>query len=60
MLVLTRSKDEGISIGDGPNRVIVTVVSVQGGRVKIGIEASPEIEIVRSELCSISTRSHRG
>lgn len=50
MLVITRMKDTGLVIGEGKDRVIVTVVSVQGGRVKIGIEAAPEVHIVRSEL----------
>ncbi len=50
MLILTRERLQEIVIGDGPNRVIVTVISVQGGRVKIGITAAPEVHVVRSEL----------
>jgi carbon storage regulator len=47
MLVLSRKPGEAIHIGDG---VIVRVVKVQGSRVWIGIEADPEIQILRGEL----------
>lgn len=50
MLVLTRKVDESIDIGEGENRVRVTVVRVQGGQVRIGIEAHPGIVVKRSEL----------
>jgi len=47
MLVLSRKQGEGIEIGDG---IRVSVVSVQGGRVKIGIDAPHDVSITRSEL----------
>ena len=47
MLVLTRRLGEQIQIGDD---VCVTVVRIDGGGVRIGIEAPPEICVVRREL----------
>lgn len=47
MLVLTRKVDEAIQIGDD---IFITVISVQGSRVRIAIEADPSIVIRRSEL----------
>jgi len=47
MLVLTRKLDESIVI-DGS--ITVTVVRVQGDRVRLGIEAQKEIPIKREEL----------
>lgn len=47
MLVLTRRTDESIII-DGDIRV--KVLSVEGGTVRLGIEAPPEITIYRQEL----------
>ncbi len=47
MLVLTRKESEAIYIGDN---IVVTVIRIQGNRVRFGIEAPKEIHIVRSEL----------
>jgi len=47
MLVLTRKPGEQIVIGNG---IRVTVVSVGPGRVKIGIDAPPDVRIDRSEI----------
>ena len=47
MLVLTRKLGETIVI-DGTIRV--TVTAVQGDRVRIGIEAPPEIRVNREEI----------
>ncbi|MGE4157660.1 MAG: carbon storage regulator CsrA [Planctomycetota bacterium] len=47
MLVLTRSKDESIMIGDG---VIITVVDIRGDKVRLGIEAPKETVILRREV----------
>ena len=47
MLVLTRRPGEQIVIG---NNVRLTVVSVGPGRVKIGIEAPPDVRIDRQEI----------
>ncbi len=47
MLVLTRKLDEGIVIG---GRIKVTVLKVQGGQIRLGIEAPKDILITREEL----------
>ena len=47
MLVLSRKLGERIHIGDG---IIVSVVSVEGQRVRLGIEAPPAVAIRREEL----------
>lgn len=47
MLVLTRKKDEGIQIGE---HIEVTILSIEGDQVKIGIEAPKMIEIHRKEV----------
>jgi carbon storage regulator len=47
MLVLTRRPSESIIIG---HNIKITVVSVGPGRVKLGIEAPPEIRIDRKEI----------
>ena len=47
MLVLSRKVGERIHIG---NDIIVTVLSVRGGRVRVGIEAPEGIHIKRQEL----------
>jgi carbon storage regulator len=47
MLVLSRKVGERIHIG---NDVVVTILSVRGGRVRVGIEAPEGIQIKRQEL----------
>lgn len=47
MLILTRKPNESITIGDS---VVVKVLSIQGGKVRLGIEANPNIRIVRGEI----------
>ena len=47
MLVLSRGINERIMIG---NSIVVSVVQIQGGKVRIGIEAPPEVAIAREEL----------
>ena len=49
MLVLTRKENEVIQIGDG---IRVTVVRIQGGRVRIGIDAPNDVRIMRSEIAA--------
>ena len=47
MLVLSRKRGEGIVIGDG---VTVTILEVQGERVKLGFAAPAEVPIHREEI----------
>jgi len=48
MLVLTRGLKQQIVIGD--QQITVTVLEVKGGRVRLGIEAPPEVAVRRKEL----------
>jgi carbon storage regulator len=47
MLVLTRRTEESLVIDDN---IIVTVLSVEGDKVKLGITAPREVTILRMEL----------
>jgi len=47
VLVLGRKNNESIIIDDN---IVVTVLAVEGDRVKIGIQAPPQISILRQEL----------
>ncbi|MCL5035361.1 MAG: carbon storage regulator CsrA [Bacteroidetes bacterium] len=47
MLVLTRKLGEVIKIGD---KIKVVVVSVEGGSVKLGVEAPEDIPVHREEI----------
>lgn len=47
MLVLTRKLMEKLVIGDN---ICVTVVRIEGGQVRLGIDAPANVRIVRSEL----------
>lgn len=48
MLVLSRNPGEAIRIGEAR----VTIISVHGTRVRMGIEAPREVRVVREELVS--------
>ncbi|MCL4533653.1 MAG: carbon storage regulator CsrA [Bacteroidetes bacterium] len=48
MLVLVRKCDESIVIGGD---IVVTILGVDGDRIKLGINAPREISILRQELC---------
>lgn len=47
MLVLTRKTGERLHLGQD---IVVKVVKVRGNSVQLGIEAPPEVAILRSEL----------
>lgn len=47
MLVLTRRKDEQVVIRQD---IVITILSIQGGRVKLGIKAPEDVSIRRVEL----------
>ena len=60
MLVLTRKVGERIQIGD---QITLSVIRVQNGKVRIGIEAPDDVRVRRDELesdtrnCMLSDRS---
>lgn len=47
MLVLARKRGERIHIGDN---IVITVVEIDRGRVRIGVEAPRDIPVFRQEL----------
>ena len=47
MLILQRRTGESVVIGED---VRISVVSIEGGRVRLAISAPPEVSILRSEL----------
>ena len=47
MLILQRKPGESLVIGEN---ISISVVSIDGGRVRLAISAPPEVAILRSEL----------
>ncbi len=47
MLVLSRKETQRIRLGDS---IVVTVVRVSGDKVRLGIEAPPDMLVLRDEL----------
>jgi carbon storage regulator len=53
MLILSRKANQAIVIG---HTVRVTVVGIKGDRVRLGIEAPPEVTVDRAEVHERRTR----
>jgi carbon storage regulator len=47
MLMLSRKKDQRIMIGEN---IVVTVVDIRGDKVRLGVEAPPEVPVHREEV----------
>ena len=47
MLVLSRKEGERIRLGDS---IVLTVIRVTGDKVRVGIEAPPDVLVLREEL----------
>ncbi len=56
MLVLTRKLGESIAIDD---RIRITVVSLRGNQVKLGIEAPAETKVYRQEIYAKITEANQ-
>lgn len=54
MLVLSRKLSEKITIGDS---IVLTIVQINNGAVRIGIEAPREVSVLRNELLPGDFRS---
>jgi carbon storage regulator len=53
MLVLTRRPEDGLVLtlpGSG-ERIVITVLGVEGDKVKLGIAAPKTVTVLRQELC---------
>jgi len=49
MLVLSRKANEKIVIDGG---IVLTVVKIEGGQVRLGIEAPSDVKILREEIAA--------
>lgn len=49
MLVLSRKENESLVIDE---KIVITVVKLANGKVRLGIEAPPEVAVKREELLS--------
>ena len=47
MLILTRGEGQIITIGDN---IRVTIVEVRGDKVRVGIDAPRDLQVMRAEL----------
>ncbi len=47
MLVISRKINESITIGD---KIVVTILDIEGDRIKLGIDAPRELIILRQEI----------
>ncbi len=56
MLVLSRYCDESIYIGDD---VVVTIVDIRGDRVRLGIQAPPDVSVHRQEIYNAIVREQK-
>jgi carbon storage regulator len=56
VLVLTRRTEESVVIGDN---IIVTVLGVEGEKVKLGIDAPRDVTILRRELLDVIAQQNR-
>jgi carbon storage regulator len=50
MLVLSRKKDQTIVFQTSEGNIEFTIVKIENNRVRVGINAPPNIPILRSEL----------
>ena len=57
MLVLSRKQDEKIIIGDS---ITLMVISIQGDKVRLGIEAPKHVSIHREEVYQAIQREYQG
>ena len=55
MLVLSRKKNESITIGEN---IRVMIIDVHGDRVRIGIEAPKDIQVHRKEILEAILREN--
>jgi carbon storage regulator len=47
MLVLSRKQTERLRLGDS---IVLTIIRVSGDKVRLGIEAPPDVLVLREEL----------
>jgi carbon storage regulator len=47
MLVLSRKESQRIRLGD---QIVITIVKISGDKVRVGIDAPPDVLVLRDEL----------
>jgi carbon storage regulator len=57
MLVLGRKTDESLIVGSD---IVITILGIEGDRVKVGINAPKHITILRSEVRDRQLRAAEG
>jgi carbon storage regulator len=57
MLVLSRKKNEVILIGD---QIRLTIVELDRGKVRVGIEAPKEVKVFREEIAGTAPQAKAG
>jgi carbon storage regulator len=57
MLVLTRKPGQRIHIG---NDIVLTVLAIEGDRVRVGIAAPRDVQVLRGELLDEVASVNRG
>jgi carbon storage regulator len=50
MLILSRRVGESLVIGEGAEKIIVTIMQVRGSQVRIGVAAPPKVIVDREEI----------
>lgn len=55
-LVLSRKKEESIIIG---NRITITVIEIRGDKVRLAIDAPPEVTVHRQEVYDAIKRERK-
>lgn len=55
MLVLTRKLSQSVTIGDS---IKLTVLSIEGDRVSIGVDAPRDVRVFRTELLEGTQKSN--
>jgi carbon storage regulator len=50
VLILTRRSNERIFIGDD---IVLSILAIEGNRVKLGIDAPKDVPILREEIRSV-------
>ena len=57
MLILTRRPGESIQVGDN---IEISIIEIRGNQVRLGINAPPEVLVLRSELVDPSRTQEAG
>ena len=59
MLILSRHKSKRIMIGEGEERITITVLDIREDKVRLGIEAPRSVPVHREEVYEL-IRGERG